>query len=334
MMTQQNPNFAQSLIGGFQQGQQAQFQRQFQPLQLQQAQLGVEQLQSQQNIQNTIRNLTALEGQIGAGMGEGQILQNLQAQREEILSRGGNPADTDQAIQALQSGGMAGLNQLLQAGRTEFERAGLLTPIDTGPSELEQKMLLEQFKANLAAGGKGTERADTLRGEVVKAGKELQFPSVVSAFDRIKASSEDPSAAGDLSLIFNYMKMLDPGSVVRESEFATAQNSAGVPDRIRNMYNRVLSGERLGTEQRNDFVDRANRLFVKAETRFKNRIKPILSLGKADNLTEQDILGEGFFEAFKADEIALPSSIPAQQAPQVNPAESLSDEELLKLLGQ
>jgi len=39
--------------------------------------------------------------------------------------------------------------------------------------------------------------------------------------------------------------MLDPGSVVRESEFATAQNAAGVPDQVRNMYNKVLSGTRL-----------------------------------------------------------------------------------------
>jgi len=34
------------------------------------------------------------------------------------------------------------------------------------------------------------------------------------------------------------MKILDPGSVVREGEFATAQNSAGIPERIRAKYNR------------------------------------------------------------------------------------------------
>jgi hypothetical protein len=81
------------------------------------------------------------------------------------------------------------------------------------------------------------------------------------AYGRIRASAKDPSAAGDLALIFNYMKLLDPGSVVRETEFATAQNATGVPDQIRNVYNRVLNGERLGEAQRGDFVDRASRLF-------------------------------------------------------------------------
>lgn len=79
-------------------------------------------------------------------------------------------------------------------------------------------------------------------------------------YGTVLASAEDPSAAGDLSLIFAYMKMLDPGSVVREGEFATAQNAPGVPDRVRAQYNRLLKGERFTQDVRDDFVDRAGRL--------------------------------------------------------------------------
>jgi len=87
------------------------------------------------------------------------------------------------------------------------------------------------------------------------------FPTVRDAYSRIESSAKDPSAAGDLAMIFNYMKVLDPGSVVRESEFATAANSAGVPDRIRATYNKVLSGERLADAQRADFLNRGQRLY-------------------------------------------------------------------------
>lgn len=80
---------------------------------------------------------------------------------------------------------------------------------------------------------------------------------VATAFEKVKSSSTNTSPAGDLSLIFNYMKMLDPGSVVREGEFATAQNAAGVPDRVVNMYNKLLKGERLNPNQRKDFSDQA-----------------------------------------------------------------------------
>ena len=88
------------------------------------------------------------------------------------------------------------------------------------------------------------------------------------AFSRIQQASSNPSPAGDLALIFNFMKMLDPGSVVREGEFATAQNAAGVPDRIVNVYNRLLSGERLGDKQRGDFVSQAQGLFSRAESQY------------------------------------------------------------------
>ena len=87
------------------------------------------------------------------------------------------------------------------------------------------------------------------------------FIKIRDSFGRIQAVTQETSAAGDLALIFNYMKMLDPGSVVRESEFATAANSAGVPDRIRAQYNRVISGERLATNTRNDFLRQSENLF-------------------------------------------------------------------------
>ena len=88
------------------------------------------------------------------------------------------------------------------------------------------------------------------------------YQEVKAAYGRV-LSSED-TAVGDLSLIFGYMKMLDPGSVVREGEFATAQNAAGVPDRIMNIYNKVATGQRLSPSQRNSFKGQANGLYSSA----------------------------------------------------------------------
>lgn len=121
-----------------------------------------------------------------------------------------------------------------------------------GQSTFVSRRKLEQIKANAGA-------EDDMRQEYVKASGE--FLDVQRSYARVLASADQPSAAGDLALIFNYMKILDPGSVVREGEFATAQNSAGIPERIRNQYNRALEGERLSDNQRDDFVDRAGKLF-------------------------------------------------------------------------
>lgn len=77
------------------------------------------------------------------------------------------------------------------------------------------------------------------------------------SYSRMLNAASDQSAAGDIALIFAYMKMLDPTSVVREGEFATAQNSGGVPDSIMNMYNKALEGTRLQPEQRLQFLNQA-----------------------------------------------------------------------------
>jgi hypothetical protein len=88
------------------------------------------------------------------------------------------------------------------------------------------------------------------------------FQEVKSAYGRVLVSED--TAVGDLSLIFGYMKMLDPGSVVREGEFATAQNATNVPERIQNIYNRIVDGERLTASQRISFKGQAKKLYESA----------------------------------------------------------------------
>jgi hypothetical protein len=66
------------------------------------------------------------------------------------------------------------------------------------------------------------------------------------------------SAQDDLALIFAFMKVLDPTSVVREGEFANAQNTGGIAENVVNAYNKALNGERLTDRQRSEFFRTAN----------------------------------------------------------------------------
>ena len=68
------------------------------------------------------------------------------------------------------------------------------------------------------------------------------------------------SGPSSIAMVFKFMKALDPTSVVRESEFATAENSSGVPENVRNMYNKLVQGGKLGQEQVKQFVRTAKLL--------------------------------------------------------------------------
>lgn len=84
---------------------------------------------------------------------------------------------------------------------------------------------------------------------------------VAVAFNKIQKAMKVPSAAGDMSMIFSYMKMLDPGSTVREGEYATAQNATGIPSRVINAYNNAMKGEKLNPDQRNDFFNQSKGIY-------------------------------------------------------------------------
>jgi len=72
-----------------------------------------------------------------------------------------------------------------------------------------------------------------------------------------------------MSKIFGYMKILDPGSTVREGEYASAENARGIPDAIRAQYNKVVEGTRLTADQRNKFDQAAGALINSQKTQFE-----------------------------------------------------------------
>lgn len=108
-----------------------------------------------------------------------------------------------------------------------------------------------------------------LRGQFI--GEAKPHVEIANAYQKV--TSAPSSAAGDISKIFGYMKILDPGSTVREGEFATAQNATGVPGKVANLYNKVISGERLSPAQRAEFDQAAGALVKSQQDQYKRTIE-------------------------------------------------------------
>lgn len=134
------------------------------------------------------------------------------------------------------------------------------------------------------------------------------YEKVADAYGRVKVAGKKPSAAGDLAMIFNFMKMLDPGSTVREGEFATAANSAGVQGRVVTLYNNLLSGERLNPEQRADFLSQAQGLYDTAHEGAELKADSYRALATRNGLDPGDITS--VFETAKSrfTEISVPTA--------------------------
>jgi hypothetical protein len=116
---------------------------------------------------------------------------------------------------------------------------------------------------------------DSLRDDWMKETKDYQ--TMQDAYTKIRTLTKDPGATlnrgvHDMSIIFSYMKMLDPTSTVREGEYANAENTRGVPDSVAALYNKAKAGEKLTDTQRRSFVDSTRQIFD-AQSKTYNHLK-------------------------------------------------------------
>lgn len=134
------------------------------------------------------------------------------------------------------------------------------------------------------------------------------FTTVRDAYSKVLAAGErvktQPSAAADIAMIFAYMRMLDPNSVVREGEFATAQNAAGIPDRVRNMYNRAMDGNMLNNKQRAEIEGEARKVFQQQRKSQDEVDKRYKGMAERAGLDPQNVVAD----------MATPGELPPQAA--------------------
>lgn len=190
------------------------------------------------------------------------------------VQTGGSPGQAqapgqDQMPELLQTGGMGQERPVAEVPDTEspeyyqfvaqgYEQAGLPQEAEKARREAE-KRAKESRKEAATQRSENWKTTSGLRDDFRQDTKPMF--EVRDSYARVVKAAENPSAAGDIALIFNYMKMLDPGSVVREGEFATAQNAGSLPQNIVAAYNKLLTGERLVPAVRADFVDRAGKMY-------------------------------------------------------------------------
>ena len=114
---------------------------------------------------------------------------------------------------------------------------------------------------NVRGDQKQFENEQKMKDDFVKESKA--FIDVRDGYQRMRSALEqkDISAASTLAGATAFMKLLDPGSVVRESELGMAMAASGVLDRLTNYHNILLKGRVLTESQRKDFLAIGKEIF-------------------------------------------------------------------------
>ncbi|WP_156762720.1 hypothetical protein [Woeseia oceani] len=126
------------------------------------------------------------------------------------------------------------------------------------------------------------------RNDVIK--NSADFVEARAGFDRVETGFSAGTAPGDLAGTFGFMKLLDPGSTVREGEQATVRNARGIPEQIRGIYNRLLNGESLTPNQRLEFRSQALAQLRDASTRQNKLIEDARGFAQRNGLPVSDVV--------------------------------------------
>ena len=243
-----------------------------------------------------------------AGQAVGERADTKQAQMAEMLRTQG-----DAAVQKV----MATFKQNPQAGVQEaaklqqFPQVKALLPTlakalesPTSVQEFQyaqQNPAFAEYQTNLKRAGGTNLNVNTGQhgfDNALKLRSDFRAEPIYKGFEETKAAklqidqaAKMATPAGDLAAATKIMKILDPGSVVRESELGMAMAATGVEDRVRNYAQMVIDGTKLTPSQRKDFTDLSSKLYNASAEQFNQKRDEYAGIAQRNKLDVEAAVG-------------------------------------------
>lgn len=166
------------------------------------------------------------------------------------------------------------------------------------PNDPFQRYSLEKASRSAArntisvnTGQKGFENESKLRNDFKQEPIYKDYSDMKSAYAQIKTSINQETPVGDMAAATKIMKLLDPGSVVRESELGMAMAATGKMDRLQNFVQMQISGEKLTPKQRQEFSVLADELMAATTQAYNTKRGEYAEFGASYGLNPDKSLG-------------------------------------------
>ncbi|HHC4880704.1 TPA: phage DNA ejection protein [Escherichia albertii] len=142
-------------------------------------------------------------------------------------------------------------------------------------------------------------------------GFSKNYSAMRSAADNLQALGKRNTPAAQLGMIFNYMKSLDPQSVVREGEQVQVKRTDGIFGTLGNYVSQLSNGKMLNNEQVQDLINTSKLMANTEGEKFNQQMDDYLS-------TYGDSLPSGLTKQLQSRKAKLYEDIqqPAQQQTQ------------------
>jgi hypothetical protein len=200
----------------------------------------------------------------------------------------------------------------------------------SGSSAELQRLRLDEARAKArerelagtpeAQSRRSTLESSTLRKEFITRPEVEKASASAAEYENLNALATNPaSAGGDLALVFSFMKVMDPGTAVKQEEFAATARAQGAEGRIVTAIGNVVSGQILSPEQRLDLARQAKVFRDNNRRRAEVVAKVYGDLATSSGFRPVDVLGN--WAAAPAPEAAAPPM-------RTKPIAEMTDDEL------
>lgn len=220
---------------------------------------------------------------------EGEVIRDTFADRDRRISSLERQADAAERL--------AATTDEAQARRLETERRNREQERMAQEGLEIRRSLAENVRANRATAddGKNFTRATTLRNEYGK--KAEKISEGTRHAETVMTLLTDPKIAQDptkqVSLVFAFGKMLDPESVVRESEYALIANARGMFEGLLQKPDQIMTGARLTPQQLQSMQQIAGQLYAGSSQRRQDLANYYQDIAKRNRLNPEDVLPPG-----------------------------------------
>lgn len=141
--------------------------------------------------------------------------------------------------------------------------------------------------------GRGDEKFDrtrTLSKDFVTESKT--YNDTVQSFQNVLDGASQTNGVGDMTLLYGYMKMIDPGAAIQEGDRANAQNAGGVSSSVRNAYNKLLDGDSFSPETRQKYIVQASKIYNSRANEQKKRVDKYRKFASDFNVNPENVITE------------------------------------------
>lgn len=124
-------------------------------------------------------------------------------------------------------------------------------------------------------GDQGPDVSDVtnLRKEFTGRAEVEDFQPIARQYANIVSAAATGTGPADITLVFSYMKLIDPSSSVQQGEQATAQSAGGTSAQLRGLYNSLLGQGSLDAATRDQFVEAATDLYNNAKAPYDQAVE-------------------------------------------------------------